>query len=145
MPFASAPGKVVSTYSYLHMILFNTLENDKRKLRLLMVTGWGLPFKAVTPYAGYRHHFHNSDCWMDLGFSSWFVRVPVLIIMIINLAMLINVIIVIRSKLQEAGNTNKRNSRSFTHQAAEGRMFPGACSWHPLLLGAHKSRAEVTD
>ena len=69
---------------------------------------------------------------MDLGFSSWFVGVPVLIIMIINVAMLINVIIVLRSKLQEAGNTNRRNSRSFTHI----KQLKAVCFLVPVL-GIH--------
>ena len=129
----------ISTYfwmmcegAYLHMILFNTLENDKRRLRLLMVIGWGLPIIAVIPYTGYRHYFHNSECWMDLGFSSWFVGVPVLIIMIINVAMLVNVIIVLRSKLQEEGNPGRRNSRSFTHI----KQLKAVCVLVPVL-GIH--------
>ena len=119
--------------AYLQMILFNTLENDKRRLRLLLLIGWGLPVLAVMPYSFYRHQFHNTDCWMDMGVSSWFVGVPVLIIMIINVAMLVNVIIVLRSKLQEETNPiNRRNSRSFTHI----KQLKAVCVLVPVL-GIH--------
>ena len=118
--------------AYLHMILFNTLENDKKRLQLLMLIGWGLPILAVMPYAGYRQRFQNSDCWMDMGFSSWFVGVPVLIIMILNVAMLVNVIIVLRSKLEEGSNPNRRNSRSFTHI----KQLKAVCVLVPVL-GIH--------
>ena len=117
---------------YLHMILFNTLENDSKRLQLLLVIGWGLPIMAVTPYAGYRQYMQNSECWMEMGVSSWFVGVPVVIIMIINMAMLINVIIVLRSKLEEETNPIRRNSRAFTHI----KQLKAVCVLVPVL-GIH--------
>ena len=118
--------------AYLQMILFNTLENDQRRLRLLALIGWGLPILAVMPYSGFRYHFHNTHCWMDMGVSSWFVGIPVLIIMLINVAILVNVIIVLRSKLREETSHTRRNSRSFTHI----KQLKAVCVLVPVL-GIH--------
>jgi hypothetical protein len=67
--------------AYLYMILFNTLENDKRRLRLLMVIGWGLPIIAVMPTLGIgitfitHHHDHKRGHVDECDYSSQ-IKIP---------------------------------------------------------------------
>ena len=118
--------------AYLHMILFNSLENDSLRLKLLKVLGWGVPCLVVVPYATYRYNFQNSDCWVDMGESSWFVGVPVVMIMLVNIAMLINVIVVLRSKLREESSNLRRNSWIVTNI----KQLKAVCFLVPVL-GLH--------
>ena len=83
---------------YLQMLLVNTFDNDKNRLKLLMVLGWGLPAISVVPY-GFYQTFHNDvNCWMDLGEGVWFIGVPVLAIMVVNVLNMFSILIIIRSK-----------------------------------------------
>ena len=87
--------------AYLQMVLFNTFDNDHRRMRLLCCLGWGLPGLAIVPYSLFRFVNLDTNCWMDLGDSAWFIGIPVVIIMIVNLLMLVNVIVMIRAKIQQ--------------------------------------------
>ena len=87
--------------AYLQMVLFNTFDNDNRRVRLLCCLGWGLPGLAIVPYSIFRFVNLDTNCWMDLDDSAWFITIPVFIIMIINLLMLVNVIMMIRAKIQQ--------------------------------------------
>ena len=83
---------------YLQMLLVNTFDNDKNRLKLLMVLGWGLPAISVVPYGVYQTFHNDVNCWMDLGEGVWFIGVPVLAIMVVNVLNMFSILIIIRSK-----------------------------------------------
>ena len=119
--------------AYLQMVLFNTFENDQRRLKLLYFLGWGLPGFAIIPYALFRFINKDSNCWMDLGDSAWFIGIPVVIIMTVNLLMLVNVVVMIRAKIQQDCVSGVRRS---SISVANFRQLTPLCVLFPVL-GIH--------
>ena len=87
---------------YLQMVLVNTFDNDKNRLTILVVLGWGLPAVSVVPYGVFRTFYNDVDCWMDLGQGAWYLGVPVLIIMVLNVIIMLNVVRIVRLKITRA-------------------------------------------
>ena len=134
--------------AYLQMLLFNTFDNDHRRLRLLCCLGWGLPGLAILPYSLFRFVNMDTNCWMDLGDSAWFIGIPVVIIMVVNLLMLVNVIVMIRAKIQQdclsGGRRNSISVANFKQLTPLCVLFP-VLGIHFFLVPArpeHKSQYE---
>ena len=123
---------------YLQMVLFNTFETDKNRLRVLMILGWGLPALCVVPYGVFRMVSNDLNCWMDLGESVWFIGVPVLIIIILNVIIMINVIITIRSKITQPptvfGGRPSSLSRGYTKHLRAVCVLVPVLGIHFLLV-----------
>ena len=123
---------------YLQMVLLNTFESDKNRLRVLMILGWGVPALCVAPYGVYRTVSNHPDCWMDLGESVWFIGVPVLIIILLNVVIMINVIITIRSKITQPptvfGGRPTRLSRGYSKHLRAVCVLVPVLGIHFLLV-----------
>ena len=87
--------------TYLLLLLKFTLQigQDCLVLWSLRVVGWLTPLLVVVPYVIYKQLYENESCWMDTGSSQWFLGVPVIIIILSNIAILSNVIFILKGKL----------------------------------------------
>ena len=123
---------------YLQMVLLNTFESDKNRLRVLMILGWEVPALCVAPYGVYRAVSNHPDCWMDLGESVWFIGVPVLIIILLNVVIMVNVIITIRSKITQPptvfGGRPTRLSRGYSKHLRAVCVLVPVLGIHFLLV-----------
>ena len=68
--------------------------------------GWLAPIMLILPYAAYRHTYEDSHCWMDLGESNWFLGIPVVFNLILNIGFLINVIRILKTKVTNSSQHN---------------------------------------
>ncbi|XP_023326719.1 calcitonin receptor [Eurytemora carolleeae] len=112
--------------TYLQLLLMNTFQVDSKRVRGLLCLGWGTPVLIVIPYSIYRQIYENSNCWMEVDReSSYFLGIPVLIVIIVNIVFLTNVIRILRSKLSLEHQTHvRRNSRNqATLKQAKAALF----------------------
>jgi len=108
---------MLTTYSwmlcegaYLRFILVRTVLDEDRWLFWLKALGWGLPILPMLPYIAYRVMYENQFCWMDQGNSVYFLAVPSILTILINIFFLVSVVKVIRSKLHFENNFNRNHT-----------------------------------
>ena len=85
--------------AYLHLLLVATFLDEQCCVLCLTILGWTAPVFFIVPYMIYRHRNENFHCWMDMGDSNWFIAIPVIIVIILNIIFLSNVIHILRRKL----------------------------------------------
>ena len=82
----------------------------------LHLIGWILPILIMIPYVLHRLVCEDQNCWMDSGHSNWILGVPVLLVILINIIIFIDVIRILRSKLNGVQNLPR------TERAMENTM-----------------------
>lgn len=127
---------MITTYSwmlcegaYLQLLLMNTWGVKRWQLSTLIVCGWGVPALVIVSYALFRVHTPDEDhnCWMDTGDSIWFLAVPVIMAITINLMIVINVIRLIKRKRHlesdDSQVTGGPNNMASTLKAARAALM----------------------
>ena len=110
--------------TYLQILLLSTFRVGRRQITTLIALAWAAPVFLTIPYSVYRHHYENDNCWMDLGRSSWFLGVPVAIVIIINLVFLANVIRILRTKLSlPCSRRNSEMRHQMLYKQARATLF----------------------
>lgn len=98
---------MITTYSwmlcegtYLQLLLMNTWGVKRWQLWTLIGCGWGVPALVITPYTIFRatSDIEDNNCWMDTGDSIWFLAIPVILAISVNVLIVINVIRLIKRK-----------------------------------------------
>ena len=85
--------------AYLHLLLVAPFMDENCRVLCLTILGWTAPVFFIIPYMIYRQQNENFHCWMDMGDSNWFIAIPVIIVIILNIIFLYNVIHILRGKL----------------------------------------------
>ena len=79
---------------------------------------------SIIPYIVYRHLYEDDRCWMDIGDSNWFLGVPVIIVILLNIIFLANVIYILRSKLNSVINHSRsERAQEATMKQARATLF----------------------
>ena len=81
-------------------------------MRGYLTCGWILPAAVMTPYVIYKQvsftikqqkshplcfqFLENTECWMKTGHSDWFLALPVLFTIVLNIYFLVRVIMILR-------------------------------------------------
>ena len=89
---------MLSEGTYLQLLLVH-LNQSRKTISYLYFLGWVIPILIIIPYIVYRHLYEDDRCWMDMGDSNWFLGVPDIIVILLNIIFLANVIYILRSKL----------------------------------------------
>ena len=105
--------------AYIHILLVAPFLDHKFCVSSLKILGWTGPVFFVIPYIIYRQHNENFHCWMDNGDSNWFIAIPVMIVILLNVIFLFNVIRILRVKLRNSGDTTTHD----TMKQARAVMF----------------------
>ena len=112
---------MMSTYAwmlceaiFLRMFLLKSFLDEERCVKILCFTGWVVPGLVMVPYIAFRLNYENEKCWMDTGSSVWFLAVPVILVIIVNVFCLCNVLKIIQSKLQFQSNFYVSSRRSMS-------------------------------
>ena len=109
---------------YLQILLLNTFRVGRKHCFTLIAVAWSFPLPLIVPYSIYRHLYENDKCWMDLGFSSWFLGIPVAAIIIVNLVFLANVIRILRAKLSVSNSRRGSEIRNhMLYKQARATLF----------------------
>ena len=78
----------------------------------------------IFPYIIYKHLYENNHCWMDVGDSNWFLGIPVLIVILLNIIFMVNIIYILRSKLKtEPRHPIPENVHEATVKQARAILF----------------------
>ena len=102
---------MMSTYAwmlaegiFLRIFLLKSFLDLELCVKMLCFTGWGMPGLVVLPYSFFRLNYENEKCWMDTGSSVWFLAVPVILVIAINIFCLYDVLKIIQAKIQFQSN-----------------------------------------
>ncbi|XP_018579798.1 calcitonin receptor-like [Anoplophora glabripennis] len=83
---------------HLHLALVVVFVREERTMKWFFVIGWGIPVVIVAVHSLVRVYVTEDTfmCWLEeMSYSSWFLSVPVLIILSLCTVFLINVLRVI--------------------------------------------------
>ena len=109
---------------YLHLLLVSPFLEDKCRVLSLCLFGWTAPLVFIIPYVVYRQYKENVHCWMDVGESNWFLGVPVIIVIVLNIIFLSNVMHTLRAKLSiSPGNSGGDLTNQDKIKQARAAMF----------------------
>ena len=100
--------------AYLQLLLLDAFHKDKYRVWGLIILGWLFPLLLIIIYYSIVYDLRTELCWSDFGDTNWFLAVPVIIIILLNIVFLSNVIRMLKSKLHAdtpAHNTGRRNTR----------------------------------
>ncbi|CAB4055022.1 CALCRL [Lepeophtheirus salmonis] len=102
---------------YLQVLLHSAFSNDNRIWWIEMI-GWLGPLPIVLSYSLYRFFspLENQHCWMVYGDSQLFLSIPISIIVILNAASFINVLRIVRTKMNHP-DFHSVNGVVYYHQA----------------------------
>jgi calcitonin receptor-like len=110
--------------AYLHLLLVMPFMEERCRVFSLIIVGWTTPAFFIIPYMIYRQRNENLYCWMDLGDSNWFIGIPVIIVIVLNVIFLSNVIHILRVKLSiSSENSGGDNTSNDTIKQARAVLF----------------------
>jgi len=109
--------------AFLHFLLVLPFLEEEILIKHLWRFGWLCPLLFVLPYAIYRAIYENYHCWMDQGDSNWFLGIPVIIIIILNIYFLARVLIIQRAKLNDYTVSQDTFGSEVTAKQTRAAMF----------------------
>ena len=112
--------------AYLQLLLMDAFRDDSKRVRGLLVVGWCLPLIVVLPYyLFFAEVIHwsqeegvytvNEHCWFLFGDTHYFISVPVVLVVIVNIMFLTNVIKMLRTKLRADAPLAPQDRRNTAH------------------------------
>ena len=110
--------------AYIYTILVAPFIDHQFCVSCLIILGWTAPVFFIIPYVIYRQRNEDFHCWMDMGDSNWFIAVPVILVILLNIIFLFNVIRIIRGKLRSISEQNRADNKiQDTMKQARAVMF----------------------
>ncbi|KAI4874682.1 hypothetical protein NFI96_034612 [Prochilodus magdalenae] len=84
---------------YLHALLAVSFFSHKKYFWRYILIGWGVPAVFITTWSVAKAYLHDVGCWDIIDNLWWIIRIPILIIILMNFILFICIIRILRQKI----------------------------------------------